>query len=100
MLTKRKRLVDPTAIKAARKQYCEVCGRQAYGEPHHIITRGAGGPDHKYNLIQLCAICHYGKIPSGKLSRWFLFGIVARREGLTVEEVEDMVCKMRTSSRA
>lgn len=98
MLAKKKRLVDPVAIKTARKPYCEVCGRPTYGEPHHIITRGAGGPDHKYNLIQLCAICHYGKIPSGKLSRRFLFEIVARRERVTVEEVEDTICKMRTSS--
>lgn len=47
------RLRDPQAIKAARKPYCEVDGRPAFGEPHHVVTRGSGGPDHKYNLIQL-----------------------------------------------
>jgi len=95
MLAKRKRLVDPAAIEAARKPYCEVCGQSAHGGPHHIITVGAGGPDHKYNLIQLCGICHYAKIPSGKLTRRFLFGIVARREGATVEEVEETVCRLK-----
>lgn len=95
MLQKPKRVRNPKAIAAIRKPYCEVCGRPAYGEPHHIITRGAGGPDHPFNLIQLCGSCHYEKVPAGKLSREYLFRIVARREGKTVEEIKDAVNTMR-----
>jgi hypothetical protein len=95
MIPKPKRVVDKRAIEAARKPWCEIDGRAAYGEPHHIVTRGANGPDHKLNLVQLCFSCHYEKIPAAGLSQEFLFYIVARREGMTVEEVESVVRQMQ-----
>lgn len=93
---KPRRLLDPGAVQAAKKPWCEVCGSPSRGiEPHHILTRGAGGPDHKYNLIQLCWECHYGRVPAGQLPPHYLFEIVARREGKTVEEIEEMVYRLR-----
>ena len=89
------RLRDPKAIDAARKPYCEVCGRPAQGEPHHIIPRSVGGADHKLNLIQLCRRCHYGDVASGKLKPEQLFAIIAKREGMAVEEVIAEVNRMR-----
>jgi len=53
MIPKLARLKDPAAIKAATKPYSELSGKRAYGGPHHVITVGAGGPDHPCNLIQL-----------------------------------------------
>jgi 5-methylcytosine-specific restriction endonuclease McrA len=90
-----RRVVNPKAIELARKPRCEVCGARAYGEPHHIITRGAGGPDIPENLIQLCWQCHYGEVPSGRLPKARLFAIIARRERKTPEEIEDIVYRAR-----
>ncbi len=91
-----KRLTDKKAIKAARKPYCERCGARASGEPHHVITRGAGGPDHPFNLIQLCGPnCHYGDVPAGKVSKQELFEIIAKREGVPVQDVIDTVRRLQ-----
>jgi len=43
---------------------CEACGNSAYGLPHHIKTRGAGGDDGPENLLRLCWSCHYGIVHS------------------------------------
>jgi hypothetical protein len=68
-LPKRKRIVNPAAIKAARKKFCQNCG--AYNEEgwhvHHIKTKGSGGDDVAENLVTLCPACHT-KVHSGELS--------------------------------
>ncbi|MGI9951325.1 HNH endonuclease signature motif containing protein [Moorellaceae bacterium AZ2] len=80
------RIEDPKAVKAARKPYCELCGEKAYGEPHHIRTRGAGGSDIPENLIQLCWE-HHVAVHAGRLPRGDLVAVVAAREGKTPEEI-------------
>lgn len=95
MIPKVKRLTDSKTVQACRKEWCEVCGQRSYGEPHHIITRGAGGPDHRYNLIQLCWVCHYGKVPAAELPKEILFGFVAKREGVTVAIIEETLNRIR-----
>lgn len=84
-IPKNKRIKNRKTIQAVRKNYCEYCGRQATGEPHHIFTVGSGGGDVEYNLIQLCYSCHT-KTHAGHIQRDELLAIVAEREGLT--EVE------------
>ncbi|WP_157109830.1 HNH endonuclease signature motif containing protein [Thermanaeromonas toyohensis] len=81
-----RRIKDPKTIQAMKKPYCELCGQKAYGEPHHIKTRGSGGSDIPENLIQLCWE-HHVAAHSGRLSREELVGIVAAREGKTPEEI-------------
>ena len=80
------RLKDTAAIAECRKSMCERCGREAFGEPHHVITVGAGGPDHPCNLIQLCGPCHThahtAVIPKGEL-----FQIIANRQGYDPEPI-------------
>lgn len=73
------RIIDPAAIEAARKHYCEVCGTQAGPfEVHHISARGMGGAkgdDVDVNLVNLCAgarvnchdDAHAGRIPRERL---------------------------------
>lgn len=73
-------------INAVRKDYCEYCGSSASGWPHHIKTRGAGGPDARWNLIQLCARCH-DLAQQYKIPRLELVKIVAQREGMDVKEI-------------
>ena len=77
---------DNKAIQAARKPFCERCGRAAGIEPHHIFTRGAGGKENKENLIQLCPACHIGA-HDGHIQREELLGIVAQREGMSYDDV-------------
>lgn len=89
------RLRDPKAIKAARKPFCENCGGPAYGEPHHIIPRSCGGADHRLNLVQLCFKEHYGAVATGELKPEQLFAIIAKREGMAVEDVIREVNRMR-----
>lgn len=58
---KPRRLVDPAAIRAARRAFCAVCGATeglVQIQVHHVQTRGAGGPDSPENLVALCAACH------------------------------------------
>jgi hypothetical protein len=90
---KPQRLVDPAAIEAAKKPYCERCGAPAFGEPHHVVSQGSGGPDQKLNLIQLCT-CH-DKAHRGLISKDELFSIIAKRERMTPEEVKDAVYAMK-----
>lgn len=85
-IPKQKRIVSNKTIQECRKDYCEYCGARARGEPHHIRPRSLGGSDTRPNLIQLCAECHT-KAHSGKLSHTDLIPIVAKREGVPVEEV-------------
>lgn len=35
---------------------CEICGHAA--EKHHIVSRGAGGTDEPWNLLNLCRMHH------------------------------------------
>jgi hypothetical protein len=83
---KMKRTTNLLAIKEVRTTTCEFCGEPAYGEPHHIRTRGAGGPDIKENLIQLCGRCHV-EAQEHKIKPHELIQIVAQRENTTPEQV-------------
>jgi hypothetical protein len=49
------RVTDKALLKALRIGYCELCGRvDMECGVHHIITRGAAGPDARCNLVCLC----------------------------------------------
>lgn len=86
-LPKYKAIKMQTVIDACREPKCEICGRECHGEPHHIKSRGAGGPDIPENLIQLCGFCHRAAhnatIPSERLYR-----VVARRLKISEEELK------------
>lgn len=86
MFTKHKRITDRKMIQKCRKSYCEYGGEPASIEPHHVFTVGAGGGDIKENLVQLCTK-HHIQAHSGEISKEELLGIIARREGMTVDEV-------------
>lgn len=80
--TKHARIKSQSTINKCKLDYCEWCGATCSGnEPHHIITRGAGGPDIPENLVQLCPMCHR-KAHAGTIPRARLFAVVARRLGI------------------
>ena len=88
------RVINQETIEACKRPNCEICGRMTNNEPHHIISRGAGGPDIAENLIQLCPICHT-KAHSGSFSKQQLFNIIARRLNTTSELIEEKIKKIR-----
>lgn len=81
-----KRITDPKAISLVRKEYCELCGQKATGEPHHIRPRSLRGSDIIENLIQLCFKCHLFA-DNGKISHHQLIAIVAEREEKEIQEI-------------
>lgn len=86
MIPKPTRIKSKETIQECRKDYCEYCGKKATGEPHHIRPCSLGGSDIKENLIQLCFDCHRAA-HDGKILYPAFVAIVAKREGLSVEEV-------------
>lgn len=86
---------DSKAIEQARKPYSEISGKPVYGAaPHHVISVGAGGPDHRFNLIQTTDVEHID-IHKGLISRDFLFALIAVRENVTVEYLKAEINRMR-----
>lgn len=85
-------------IRAEAERLCQYvdpatgtkCEHPAEGEPHHIRTRGAGGDDRRENLIQLCVL-HHRMFHDGNLDRNVLIWIVAQREGISPEEIADIL---------
>jgi hypothetical protein len=39
---------------------CEACRAATATARHHIVTRGSGGPDEPWNILELCFSCHIG----------------------------------------
>ena len=87
---KKKRVRDRATVRDCRKSRCEVCGEKVYGGCHHVIGKAAGGGDLVENLISLCQTCHIFEAHGGHYSKDFLFGIIAEREGKTLEEIKDI----------
>ncbi len=59
MSMKTYRIVDTMAKDNAKKQPCIVCARLE-SDPHHIISRAAGGHDLEWNLMPLAPSMSYG----------------------------------------
>lgn len=89
LLPVRKRTDDSKIIKLIRKEYCELCGQKATGEPHHIRPRSLRGDDVPENLIQLCFNCHR-LYHDGKISHHQLIPIVAKREEKEIKEIYNL----------
>ena len=54
---KKQRIIDPAAIEAARRPYCQNCGLSKTSvkyDVHHITKRSQGGDDVPENLICIC----------------------------------------------
>jgi hypothetical protein len=82
-MQKNKRIENPELLNQFRSAgICEICnGAFENLDPHHIITRGASGPDHPYNLLKLCRKCHQDcHKPFSQYDRLYLFSIVSDRE--------------------
>ena len=85
-LSRPERITSRKTIEECRKAYSEFSGKPASGEPHHIRHRSLGGSDIKENLIQL-NFDEHRDAHDGKLHYSQLVPIVAKREGMTIEDV-------------
>lgn len=54
---KPKRVENREILNAAKRSRCVVCNRLG-SDPHHIQSRGAGGPDAEFNILYLCRQHH------------------------------------------
>jgi hypothetical protein len=80
------------------RELCELCGRQLvpgeFAHPHHVHPRGLGGGsrlDVALNLLSVCWQCHGGGAHDGKKARQQGMEIIAYREGLAVEQVQQAI---------
>lgn len=86
-----------------RKKFCELC-RKYFRDglhPHHVFERGMGGWrrfDVEINLCGLCWKCH-GLYHSGKIERAAILAVVAAREGLTAQVLEEKILALRRGER-
>ena len=96
-LQKQKRLEDAAAIRECKENvdyHCEVCHQEASDSHHYWYSKGAGGPDHRFNLICLCRVCHR-KAHDGAILAGFLLNIVARREKKTAMQIVEKLQRLR-----
>lgn len=95
------KVIDENVLDTFRaKKNCEWCGRWTVPcEAHHWKPRGIGGGsrlDIKENLIGLCRECH-NRAESGDIPRSAILETIADREGMTPEQVQELIWeKLRT----
>lgn len=94
---------DAKLLKLFRqKPYCEYCGRPGVVQPHHVFARGMSGGnrlDISINLIALCPTGCHRLFHDGKIEREAFLKVIARRERLTVEAIEDAIYTLLRTPR-
>jgi len=66
MFPKKKRIVNKELLRSYHTRKCILCAGIA--EPHHIKSKGAGGPDEEWNLLALCRVHH---------TNWHSLGLIS-----------------------
>ena len=93
---KRKRHVDKDLLEEIRLRRCCVCNNKGYSDPSHIISRGAGGPDARWNVVPMCRLHHsiwhklgvsyfLGRYPEFELTLRGLRWEIEKLEGGTIQ---------------
>ncbi len=84
---------------------CQWCGRSVPTglHPHHVFSRGAGRLDIRINLIPLCPPfvgnnCH-GLVHAGEIMRCDLLAVVAAREDVAQDKIEEYVHLLRRTPK-
>jgi hypothetical protein len=110
------RLVNESLLDCFRGPgVCDVCGKRVSNrEPHHILCKGMGSAsriDHPWNILATCAAfsggsdCHARihmatlTVNGRRLTREDLWEIVSRREGVTFEEVENLMFEIKRAPK-
>ncbi len=72
---------------------CDCCGVYCPDgrDPHHLLGRGAGGSDLRCNIVSLKRSCHGDHHGSGHPTTSDLLAISAKREGVSVETIKEVL---------
>lgn len=85
----------PLLLDFAAARECECCKRKVpQCDPNHVFTKGAGRIDARWNLISLWHECHV-RFHDGNVKRLIFLQIVAKREGVGVQDIVDAVALAR-----
>lgn len=71
-------------VEAARNSRCVCCPRQPPSDPHHLISRGAGGGNEKNNVMGFCREHHteIHKLGIARMAeKYSKFDIILRTNG-------------------
>ena len=104
------KVIDEAVLDHFReKTVCEACLRplRYRAHPHHLWARGLGGGsriDHPWNLITLggnrdCN-CHGRHHDGNTPTRDFLIEVVAKREGVTADQVQAEIWRLLREPRS
>ena len=92
------KIIDESCLQSFRdKLFCELCEKVRKVEPHHVFGRGFGGGnrlDIPINIVALCRKCHQA-FHTGHICRSTILRLVAKREGMTVDEIETEIYRLR-----
>ncbi len=102
------RIVNEELLASFRVDRCEWCGRTGGAEGHHYwFKRSQGRLDHPWNLISLCrgwsngrfVSCHDHVEKNFMAWRPILLKIVAKRYGISPEEIVDELNRLRAADK-
>lgn len=89
------RIENPDLLAYFRSRPCEICGARPPSDPEHVFPRGLGDAnrlDIRINLVSLCRACHTrAHSGHGEPTRGQLKALVARRERMSVEAVQEQI---------
>lgn len=86
-IPKFKRIVDGRVLKEVQQERCCICSAFPV-DASHIRSRGAGGPDAKFNVVPHCRIHHtewHQLGPSKFIKRYPAFGLKLQLLGWSFE---------------
>lgn len=96
------RVVDPDALDRIRALPCAWCGARPLSEAAHLFARGHGGGlrvDLRQNLVSLCRLDHQMHHDGHEPTRVQLLAVVAAREGITVEQLQDLLWRVMRAEK-
>jgi hypothetical protein len=97
-MQKPKRIVNKELLKYIREElFCIVCGDR-FPDPHHVTSKGAGGPDISTNLMPLCGPGHHTEIHKIGI-RAFAIKYPSVRHWLELAKRDDILSRIDTPDK-
>ncbi len=94
------RIHDPDTLERFRNMPCEVCGHSRPNDPHHVRTKGAGQIDAPWNLVALCRLHHSSHHYGGQPTTETCLSIICKRMGVTYDQINEELYRIRNLDKA